>query len=177
MKKALITGITGQDGSYLAEFLLSKKYKVHGIIRRASTFNTSRIDHIYVDPHKAGARLFLHYGDLSDSEQISNIVYNIKPDEVYHLGAQTHVRVSFDIPEYSGNVTGLGTTRILEAIRRSGNKIRFYQASSSEMFGESKPPQNEDKPFKPRSPYACSKVYAYWMAVNYREGYNIFACN
>ena len=177
MKKALITGITGQDGSYLAEFLLSKDYEVHGIIRRASTFNTSRIDHIYVDPHKPGARLFLHYGDLSDSEQISNIIYNIKPDEVYHLGAQTHVRVSFDIPEYSGNVTGLGTTRILEAIRRSGNKIRFYQASSSEMFGESKPPQNEQTPFKPRSPYACSKVYAYWMAVNYREGYNIFACN
>ena len=177
MKKALITGITGQDGSYLAEFLLSKRYKVHGIIRRASTFNTSRIDHIYVDPHKPGARLFLHYGDLSDSEQISNIIYNIKPDEVYHLGAQSHVRVSFDIPEYSGNVTGLGTTRILEAIRRSGNKVRFYQASSSEMFGASNPPQNEDTPFKPRSPYACSKVYAYWMAVNYRQGYNLFACN
>jgi len=177
VKKALITGITGQDGSYLAEFLLSKRYKVHGIIRRASTFNTSRIDHIYVDPHKPGARLFLHYGDLSDSEQISNIIYNIKPDEVYHLGAQSHVRVSFDIPEYSGNVTGLGTTRILEAIRRSGNKVRFYQASSSEMFGASNPPQNEDTPFKPRSPYACSKVYAYWMAVNYRQGYNLFACN
>ena len=177
MKKALITGITGQDGSYLAEFLLSKDYEVHGIMRRASTFNTSRIDHIYVDPHKPGARLFLHYGDLSDSEQISNIIYNIKPDEVYHLGAQSHVRVSFDIPEYSGNVTGLGTTRILEAIRRSGNKARFYQASSSEMFGESKMPQNEDTPFRPRSPYACSKVYAYWMAVNYRKGYNLFACN
>ena len=177
MKKALITGITGQDGSYLAEFLLSKNYEVHGIIRRASTFNTSRIDHIYIDPHKRGARLFLHYGDLSDSEQTSNIIYNIKPDEVYHLGAQSHVRVSFDIPEYSGNVTGLGTTRILEAIRRSGNKIKFYQASSSEMFGSSKPPQNEDTPFNPRSPYACAKVYAYWMAVNYREGYNIFACN
>jgi len=177
MKKALITGITGQDGSYLAEFLLSKRYKVHGIIRRASTFNTSRIDHIYVDPHKRGARLFLHYGDLSDSEQISNIIYNIKPDEVYHLGAQSHVRVSFDIPEYSGNVTGLGTTRILEAIRRSGNKVRFYQASSSEMFGVSNPPQNEDTPFKPRSPYACAKVYAYWMVVNYRKGYNIFASN
>ena len=177
MKKALITGITGQDGSYLAEFLLSKGYEVHGIIRRASTFNTSRIDHIYVDPHKPGARLFLHYGDLSDSEQISNIIYNIKPEEIYHLGAQTQVRVSFDIPEYTGNVTALGTTRILEAIRRSGNKIRFYQASSSEMFGASKPPQNEDTSFKPRSPYACSKVYAYWMAVNYRQGYNIFACN
>jgi len=177
VKKALITGITGQDGSYLAEFLLFKNYEVHGIIRRASTFNTSRIDHIYVDPHKPGARLFLHYGDLSDSEQISNIIYNIKPDEVYHLGAQSHVRVSFDIPEYSGNVTGLGTTRILEAIRRSGNQVRFYQASSSEMFGESKPPQNEDTPFKPCSPYACSKVYAYWMVVNYRQGYNLFACN
>ncbi len=177
MKKALITGITGQDGSYLAELLLSKGYEVHGIIRRASTFNTSRIDHIYVDPHKPEARLFLHYGDLSDSEQISNVIYNIKPGEVYHLGAQSHVRVSFDIPEYSGNVTGLGTTRILEAIRRSGNKIRFYQASSSEMYGASQPPQNEDTPFKPRSPYACAKVYAYWMVVNYREGYNIFASN
>lgn len=177
MKKALITGITGQDGSYLAELLLSKGYEVHGIIRRASTFNTSRIDHIYVDPHKPEARLFLHYGDLSDSEQISNVIYNIKPEEVYHLGAQSHVRVSFDIPEYTGNVTALGTTRILEAIRRSGNKIKFYQASSSEMFGASKPPQNEDTPFKPRSPYACAKVYAYWMVVNYRQGYNIFACN
>jgi len=177
MKKALITGITGQDGSYLAEFLLSKDYEVHGIIRRASTFNTSRIDHIYIDPHKSDARLFLHYGDLSDSEQISNIIYNIKPDEIYHLGAQSHVRVSFDVPEYTGNVTALGTARILEAIRRSGNKIKFYQASSSEMFGASKPPQNEDTPFKPRSPYACAKVYAYWMVVNYREGYNIFASN
>ncbi len=177
MKKALITGITGQDGSYLAEFLLSKGYEIHGIIRRASTFNTSRIDHIYIDPHKPEARLFLHYGDLSDSEQISNIIYNIKPDEIYHLGAQSHVRVSFDVPEYTGNVTALGTARILEAIRRSGNKIKFYQASSSEMFGASKPPQNEDTPFKPRSPYACAKVYAYWMVVNYRQGYNIFACN
>ena len=177
MKKALITGITGQDGSYLAEFLISKGYEVHGIIRRASTFNTSRIDHIYEDPHKLGARFFLHYGDLSDSEQISNIIYNIKPDEVYHLGAQSHVRVSFDIPEYSGNTTGLGTTRILEAIRRSENNIRFYQASSSEMFGISKPPQNEKTRFIPRSPYACGKVYAYWMAVNYREGYKLFASN
>lgn len=177
MKKALITGITGQDGSYLAEFLLSKDYEVHGIIRRASTFNTSRIDHIYIDPHKLGAQLFLHYGDLSDSEQISNVIYNIKPDEIYHLGAQSHVQVSFDMPEYSGNITGLGTTRILEAIRRSGNRIKFYQASSSEMFGASKPPQNEDTPFWPRSPYACSKVYAYWMVVNYRQGYSLFACN
>ena len=177
MKKALITGITGQDGSYLTEFLLSKGYEVHGIIRRASTFNTSRIDHIYIDPHKPEARLFLHYGDLSDSEQISNIIYNIKPDEVYHLGAQSHVRVSFDIPEYSGNVTGLGTTRILEAIRRSGNNVKFYQASSSEMFGASPPPQDENTPFRPRSPYSCAKVYAYWMVANYREGYSLFACN
>jgi GDPmannose 4,6-dehydratase len=177
MKKALITGITGQDGSYLAELLLSKGYEVHGIIRRSSTFNTSRIDHIYVDPHDPYARLFLHYGDLSDSEQISNIIYNVNPDEVYHLGAQSHVRVSFDTPEYSGNVTALGTTRLLEAIRRSGNEVRFYQASSSEMFGSSPPPQNEETPFKPRSPYACAKVYAYWMAKNYRDGYNMFACN
>ena len=177
MKKALITGITGQDGSYLAELLLSKGYEVHGIIRRASTFNTSRIDHIYADPHDPYARLFLHYGDLSDSEQISNIIYNIKPDEVYHLGAQSHVRVSFDIPEYSGNVTALGATRILEAMRRSGNEVRFYQASSSEMFGASSPPQNEKTPFQPRSPYACAKVYAYWMVKNYRDGYNMFACN
>ena len=176
-KRALITGITGQDGSYLAELLLSKGYEVHGIIRRSSTFNTSRIDHIYVDPHEPGARFFLHYGDLSDSEQISNIIYNIKPDEVYHLGAQSHVRVSFDIPEYSGNVTALGTTRILEAIRRSGNAVRFYQASSSEMFGVSPPPQNEGTPFKPRSPYACAKVYAYWMVKNYRDGYNMFVSN
>ena len=177
MKKALITGITGQDGSYLAEFLLNKRYEVHGIIRRASTFNTSRIDHIYIDPHDPNARLILHYGDLSDSEQISNVIYNIKPDEVYHLGAQSHVRVSFDIPEYSGDVTALGTTRLLEAIRRSGNKVRFYQASSSEMFGASPPPQNEETPFRPRSPYACAKVYAYWMTKNYRDGYGMFACN
>lgn len=177
MKKALITGITGQDGSYLAEFLLSKGYEVHGIIRRASTFNTARIDHIYIDPHQTGAKLFLNYGDLSDSEQISNIIYNIKPDEIYHLGAQSHVRVSFDIPEYTGNITALGTTRILEAIKRSTNSIKFYQASSSEMLGSSKPPQNETTPFQPRSPYACAKVYAYWMAKNYREGYKIFASN
>ncbi len=176
-KKALITGLTGQDGSYLAELLLSKGYEVHGLIRRASTFNTSRIDHIYVDPHETGARFFLHFGDLSDSEQIANIIYNTKPDEVFHLGAQSHVRVSFDIPEYTGNVTGLGTTRILESIRRSGNHIRFYQASSSEMFGGARPPQNEETPFVPRSPYACAKVYSYWMVRNYREGYNMFATN
>ncbi|MBT0158826.1 GDP-mannose 4,6-dehydratase [Candidatus Bathyarchaeota archaeon A05DMB-2] len=177
VKKAFITGITGQDGSYLAELLLSKGYEVHGIIRRASTFNTSRIDHIYVDPHTPEAKFFLHYGDLSDSEQISNIIYNVKPDEVYHLGAQSHVRVSFDIPEYTGNITALGVTRILEAIKRSGNNIKFYQASSSEMFGESPPPQNEETPFRPRSPYAIAKVYSYWMTVNYRDAYNLFACN
>ena len=176
-KKALITGITGQDGSYLAELLLSKGYEVHGIIRRSSTFNTNRIDHIYVDPHDPNARLFLHYGDLSDSEQISNIIYNIKPDEIYHLGAQSHVRVSFETPEYTGNVIALGTTRLLEAIKRSGNTVRFYQASSSEMFGASPPPQNEETPFRPRSPYACAKVYAYWMTKNYRNGYNMFTCN
>lgn len=177
MKRALITGITGQDGSYLAEFLLSKGYEVHGIIRRSSTFNTHRIDHIYVDPHNPEARLFLHYGDLSDSGQLISIIYDIQPDEVYHLGAQSHVRVSFDMPEYTGDITALGTTRILEAIRRSGIKTRFYQASSSEMFGASPPPQNENTPFYPRSPYAVAKVYAYWMTVNYREAYNLFACN
>jgi len=178
MKKALITGITGQDGSYLAEFLLSKGcYEVHGLIRRASTFNTSRIDHIYKDPHLRGVRLHLHYGDLSDSSQLTNLIYNIKPDEIYHLGAQSHVRVSFDIPEYTGDITALGTTRLLEAIRRSGIKTRYYQASSSEMYGDAPAPQNEDTPFRPRSPYAAAKVYAYWMAHNYREGYNMFTCN
>ena len=177
MKKTLITGITGQDGSYLAELLLSKGYEVHGLIRRASTFNTSRIDHIYKDPHLAGVRLHLHYGDLSDSGQLTNLIYNIKPDEIYHLGAQSHVRVSFDIPEYTGDITALGTTRMLEAVRRSGIKTKFYQASSSEMYGDAPAPQNEDTPFRPRSPYAAAKVYAYWMATNYREGYNIFACN
>ena len=177
MKKALITGITGQDGSYLSELLLSKEYEVHGVIRRASTFNTSRIDHIYVDPHNPKARLFLHYGDLSDSGLISNIIFNIKPNEVYNFGAQSHVRVSFDIPEYTGEVTALGVTRILEAIRRSGNNIKFYQASSSELYGCSPPPQDENTKFRPRSPYAIAKLYAYWFTVNYREGYDIFACN
>jgi len=177
VKKAFITGITGQDGSYLAEFLLSKGYEVHGMIRRSSTFNTGRIDHIYVDPHDPRARLFLHYGDLSDSEQIGHIAYNVRPDEIYHLGAQTHVRVSFDMPEYTGNVTGLGTIRLLEAIRRSNNGTRFYQASSSEMFGASPPPQNELTPLSPLSPYAAAKVYAYHVTNNYREGYGIFACN
>jgi len=175
--KALITGITGQDGSYLAEFLLFKGYEVHGLIRRASTFNTSRIDHIYVDPHMPSAKLFLHYGDLSDSGQLTNLIYNIQPDETYHLGAQSHVRVSFDMPEYTGDITGLGTTRILEAIRRSGIKTKFYQASSSEMFGAAPPPQNEQTPFQPRSPYAAAKVYAYWMSRNYREGYGLFISN
>lgn len=177
MKRALITGITGQDGSYLSELLLSKGYEVHGLIRRASTFNTGRIDHIYMDPHEKGARLFLHYGDLSDSGQLVNLVYNIKPVEIYHLGAQSHVKVSFDMPEYTGDITALGTTRLLEAVRRSGIKTKFYQASSSEMFGSAPSPQNEKTPFQPRSPYAAAKVYAYWMVVNYREGYKLFACN
>ncbi|MBM4066982.1 MAG: GDP-mannose 4,6-dehydratase, partial [Planctomycetes bacterium] len=177
MKKALITGITGQDGSYLAEFLLSKGYEVHGLIRRSSSFNTERIDHLYLDPHNPDVRLFLHHGDLSDSGQITNLIYNIQPHEIYHLAAQSHVRVSFDMPEFTGDITGLGTTRMLEAIRRSGIKTKFYQASSSEMFGDSPAPQNEETPFRPRSPYAAAKVYAYWMAVNYRDGYNIFACN
>ncbi len=176
-KTAFITGITGQDGSYLAELLLSKDYEVHGLVRRASTFNTQRIDHIYVDAHDPNAKIFFHYGDLSDSEMISNVLYNIKPDEIYHLGAQSHVRVSFDTPEYTGNVTALGTTRILEAIRRSNPEVKFYQASSSEMFGHTDPPQNEESCFWPRSPYACAKLYAYWMTRNYRDGYNMFACN
>ncbi len=176
-KKALITGITGQDGSYLAEFLLSKGYEVHGIIRRSSSFNTGRIDHIFMDLHKPEARLFLHYGDIAESGQLSNIIYNIQPDEIYHLAAQSHVRVSFDMPEYTGDITGIGTTRILEAIRRSGIKTKFYQASSSEMFGDAPPPQNEQTPFRPCSPYAAAKVYAYWMVRNYREGYGLFASN
>jgi len=177
MKKALITGITGQDGSYLAEFLLDKGYEVHGVIRRSSTFSTSRIDHIYVDPHEPGTRLFLHYGDLSDSTQLTNLIYNVRPDEIYHLGAQSHVRVSFDTAEYTGDVVALGTTRLLETVRQSGIKARFYQASSSEMFGDSPPPQSEQTPFRPRSPYSVAKVYAYWMARNYREGYGLFASN
>jgi GDPmannose 4,6-dehydratase len=177
MKKALITGITGQDGSYLTEFLLDKGYQVHGIIRRSSTFNTSRIDHIYQDPHINQVKLFLHYGDLSDAGQISEVIYNIRPDEIYHLGAQSHVRVSFDIPEYTSDITALGTIRLLEAIRRTGIKTKFYQASSSEMFGIAPAPQDEKTPFMPQSPYAVSKVYAYWMTVNYRNGYKIFAAN
>jgi len=177
MEKALITGITGQDGSYLAELLLSKGYEVHGLIRRSSTFNTERIDHIYVDPHETNVKLFLHYGDITDSGQLTNLIYNIQPDEIYHLAAQSHVRVSFDMPEFTGDVTGIGTTRLLESIRRSGIKTRYYQASSSEMFGDAPPPQNEETPFRPRSPYGVAKVYAYWMARNYREGYKLFAVN
>jgi GDPmannose 4,6-dehydratase len=175
--KAIVTGITGQDGSYLAEFLLAKGYEVHGLIRRASTFNTERIEHIYQDPHDPDARLFLHYGDLSDSGQLTNLIYHIRPEEIYHLAAQSHVRVSFDMPEYTGDVVGLGTTRILEALRRSGIKARFYQASSSEMYGKASPPQNEETPFQPQSPYAAAKVYAYHMVRNYRNAYSIFAAN
>jgi GDPmannose 4,6-dehydratase len=177
MKRALITGITGQDGSYLTEFLLDKNYEVHGLIRRSSTFNTERLDHIYSDPHDPDRKLFLHYGDLNDGGQLSNLIYNVQPDEIYHLGAQSHVRVSFDMPEFTGDVTGLGTTRMLEAIRRSGIKTRFYQASSSEMFGDTPPPQDEETPFRPRSPYGAAKVYAYWMVKNYRDGHGLFAVN
>lgn len=178
MKKALITGITGQDGSYLAEFLLHQGYEVHGIIRRASTFNTLRIDHLYSDPHSSNHKnLQLHYGDVTAQDTLTDVIYNTRPDEIYHLAAQSHVRVSFDMPEYTGDVTGLGTIRILEAMRKSGINARFYQASSSEMFGGAKPPQSEDTPFEPRSPYAAAKVYAYWVTRNYREGYNLFASN
>ena len=177
MKRAMITGITGQDGSYLAELLLSKGYEVHGLIRRTSTFNTDRVDHLYTDPHDPGARLFLHYGDLANAEQLTHLIYNMEPDEIYHLGAQSHVKVSFEMPEYTSDVTGLGTTRLLQAMQRSGIKSKFYQASSSEMFGNAPAPQDEHTPFQPRSPYATAKVYAYWMAVNYREGYHLFACN
>ena len=178
MKKALITGITGQDGSYLAELLLDKGYEVHGIIRRASTFNTERIEHLYQDPHVNNVRLFLHYGDIADSTNLIKLLYRIQPDEIYHLAAQSHVRVSFDIPEYTGDVTGLGTIRILEAIRETGLKTKFYQASSSEMYGKvQEVPQRETTPFYPRSPYGVAKVYAYWATVNYRESYGIFASN
>lgn len=177
-KIALITGITGQDGSYLAELLLEKGYEVHGIIRRASTFNTSRIDHLYKDPHLNNVRLFLHYGDLSDSSNISRLLEKIKPDEIYHLGAQSHVMVSFEIPEYTADVTGLGTLRILDAIKDAGIKTKFYQASSSEMFGKAMEiPLKETTPFHPRSPYGCAKVFAYWITKNYRESYNMFTCN
>jgi GDPmannose 4,6-dehydratase len=178
VKKALITGITGQDGSYLAELLLAKGYEVHGIIRRASTFNTGRIDHLYKDPHVNGVHLFLHYGDIADSTNLIKLLYRIQPDEVYHLAAQSHVRVSFDIPEYTGDVTGMGTIRILEALRETGVGAKFYQASSSEMFGKvQEVPQRETTPFYPRSPYGVAKLYAYWATRNYRESYGMFACN
>ncbi|MDV6375992.1 GDP-mannose 4,6-dehydratase [Deinococcus arenicola] len=181
MKKALITGITGQDGSYLTELLLDKGYEVHGVIRRASTFNTERIDHLYHDPHDPDARLFLHYGDLADASGLRALLEKIRPDEVYNLGAQSHVKVSYDQAEYTADVTGLGTLRLLEAIRdvqgRTGQPIRFYQASSSEMFGAAAPPQGLHTPFHPRSPYAVAKVYAYWQTVNHREAYDLYACN
>ncbi|PYK17121.1 MAG: GDP-mannose 4,6-dehydratase [Verrucomicrobia bacterium] len=178
MKKALITGITGQDGSYLADLLLGKGYQVHGIVRRASTFNTSRIDHLYADPHINGVGLFLHYGDLSDSVNLVKLLYGLKPDEIYHLAAQSHVRVSFDIPEYTADITAVGTIRILEAIRETGIRSRFYQASSSEMYGKAREvPQTEKTPFWPRSPYGVSKVFSYWATVNYRESYGLNASN
>jgi len=177
MKKALVTGITGQDGSYLAELLLAKGYEVHGLIRRASTFNTDRIDHLYKDVHDPQARLFLHYGDLSVSGQLTDLLHDVKPEEIYNLGAQSHVRVSFDMPEYTGDITGLGTLRLLEAIRKTEIKTRFYQASSSEMFGAAPPPQSESTPFQPQSPYAAAKVYSYYIVRNYRDAYKIFACN
>jgi GDPmannose 4,6-dehydratase len=177
MKRAFITGITGQDGSYLAELLLGKGYEVHGMVRRASTFTTARLEHLYTDPHVAGARFFLHYGDLIDGSRLVALLQQIQPDEVYHLGAQSHVRVSFDEPDFTGDVTGIGTTRLLEAIRIIGLDCRLYQASSSEMFGSMPPPQNEMTPFAPRSPYGAAKAYGYWMARNYREAYGIFAVN
>jgi len=180
MKRAFITGITGQDGSYLAELLLAKDYEVHGMIRRSSSFNTQRIDHLYQDPHILGTRLFLHYGDLADSGRLTKMMYDIAPDEVYHLGAQSHVRVSFDVPEYTGDVVALGSIRLLEAIRETGigKKVRFYQASSSELFGKvQEVPQRETTPFHPRSPYAVAKLYGYWATVNYREAYGLHASN
>lgn len=176
-KKAFITGITGQDGSYLAELLLRKGYEVHGVIRRASTFNTARIDHLYVDPHEPNAKLFLHYGDLSDGARLVTLLADIAPDEIYNLAAQSHVRVSFDEPEHTGNTTGIGTIRILEAMRMANVNARFYQASSSEMFGATPPPQDEETPFYPRSPYGAAKVYSYWVTKNYREAYGMFAVN
>jgi GDPmannose 4,6-dehydratase len=176
-KRAIITGITGQDGSYLAELLLAKGYEVHGLIRRASTFNTERIDHLYSDPHEGETKLFLHYADIADGSRLSSLLMKIAPDEVYHLAAQSHVRVSFDEPEYTGDTTGLGTIRLLEAIRQTHVPARFYQASSSEMFGATPPPQDESTPFYPRSPYGVAKVYAYWAARNYREAYDLFAVN
>ena len=176
-KRALITGVTGQDGSYLAELLLAKGYEVHGLIRRASTFNTARIDHLYSDPHVADTRLFLHYGDLSDGSRLVTLMADIRPDEVYNLAAQSHVRVSFDEPEHTADTTGTGTIRLLEAVRLSGIQTRFYQASSSELYGATPPPQNENTPFYPRSPYAAAKLYSYWITKNYREAYDMFAVN
>jgi GDPmannose 4,6-dehydratase len=176
-KRALVTGLTGQDGSYLAELLLAKGYEVHGIIRRSSSFNTGRIEHLYKDPHEPGTRLFSHYGDLTDSAALTRLIYELQPDEIYNLGAQSHVRVSFEIPEYTFDVTGGGALRLLDAIRESGVQTRFYQASSSELFGSSLPPQNETTPFHPRSPYAVAKLAAYWSTVNYREAYGMFAVN
>jgi GDPmannose 4,6-dehydratase len=175
VKRALITGITGQDGSYLAELLLARGYEVHGLIRRASTFNTHRIDHLYKDPHEEGVRLFLHYGDLTDASQLARLIRKIEPNEIYNLAAQSHVLVSFEQPEYTGNSTGLGVTRLLEAIRETGVQTRLYQASSSEMFGDAPAPQSEETPFRPRSPYAAAKLYAHWMVRNYREAYGLFA--
>jgi len=177
MRKALVTGITGQDGSYLAEQLLERGYEVHGLVRRSSSFNTDRVDHLYRDPHEQGVRLFMHFADLTDASRLVKLVYELQPDEIYHLGAQSHVRVSFDIPEYTADVTAMGTVRLLEAIRETGVQTRFYQASSSEMFGAAPPPQSESTPFHPRSPYAAAKVMAYWMTVNYRESYGMFATN
>ena len=178
MKRALLTGITGQDGSYLAEFLLAKGYEVHGVIRRSSSFNTGRIDHIYQDPHEAGRRLILHYGDLNDASSLNRTLRLVNPEEIYNLGAQSHVKVSFDTPEYTGEVTGLGSVRLLEAIRELDIRPRIYQASSSEMYGgATQVPQTEETPFSPRSPYAAAKVYAYWMTVNYREAYGLYAVN
>jgi GDPmannose 4,6-dehydratase len=177
MKRALITGITGQDGSYLAEFLLGKNYEVHGLIRRSSSFNTSRVDHLYVDPHQPDARLILHYGDLTDGSRLATLLSDINPDEVYNLGAQSHVRVSFDEPEHTGDITGMGSTRLLEAVRLSNIDCRYYQASSSEMYGATPPPQNEETVFYPRSPYGAAKLYAYWITRNYREAYGLFAVN
>ena len=178
MKKALVTGITGQDGSYLAELLLSKGYEVHGVVRRSSSFNTARIDHLYQDPHAQDVRLFLHYGDLNDASSVNALLQSVEPDEIYNLGAQSHVRVSFDVPEYTAEVTALGALRLLEAMRESGlTRTRFYQASSSEMFGAAPPPQGESTPFHPRSPYAVAKVFAYWSTINYREAYRFHAVN
>jgi GDPmannose 4,6-dehydratase len=177
MKKALITGVTGQDGSYLAESLLAKGYEVHGLIRRASSFNTGRLDTIYRDPHESGVRFLMHYGDLSDSGSLVNLIRNLEPDEIYHLGAQSHVKVSFEIPEYTADATGMGTIRMLEAVRASGVSTRFYQAGSSEMFGSAPPPQSEATPFHPRSPYGVAKVFAHWATVNYREAHGMFAVN